>query len=231
MQHPNDLQAQIDFLCGQYMFTIILAWAISASGTIIDLECMNALARDFRCEGRPPNFSTTSAKLTIHQFEQAFKSRYGRDPQDHLKEAMGAMRTLLQKAQDSKQGVASANLGGIEAGRWRAGRKGMPGPQRGHKTGFTDFSSYTHSRAKQLDHSLVGSVQASLVHSKSFKSRVGQMWKALSWAERESWEAKAQKLNDERSAAETAATESHEHVLSEGLATRPANLALQCTCE
>jgi hypothetical protein len=91
---PHDRVAQQRFIRGSWTFAVLTNFNLSVQGTIIDLECTNAHVRNFQLNGRPPSFSTTSAKCFIHEAECLFKARWHRNPQDHLHDAIRSFQSV-----------------------------------------------------------------------------------------------------------------------------------------
>ncbi len=166
---PGQLEQQIAFLQSTYIFTIVLAWTTSVSACIFDLECMNSLIRSFRQGGgRPPDFATTAAKASLHDFELMFRLRWGRNPRDHMSDAMSAMRAAAATPAASSR----------------------RGPQKGHLTAYTEFSRYKHQEKRHT--SLCHSLKDALLMDKELKQQIGRDWKELTWEERQHWESKAE---------------------------------------
>ena len=101
---PQDVAAQHRFIRGPWVFAVLYNWSLSVQATIIDLECTNAHVRNFQVNGRPPCFSTTSAKAFLHDAENLFKARWHRAPKDHLHKAFSAFQALVT---DMKEDAAA----------------------------------------------------------------------------------------------------------------------------
>jgi hypothetical protein len=91
------------------VFAVLSNFSLSMQGTIMDLECTNAHVRNFQLNGRPPNFSTTSAKCFIHEAENLFKARWHQSPEDQLSTAMDSFQAVSSKIADVVSGNSASS--------------------------------------------------------------------------------------------------------------------------